>query len=259
MEVGSISGNRNLLISLLLIAEIAGWTLYFIYHYQPNQARIQDLQKIVVQKNREVREIELTKRMLSEVRQEIERLKADISRLEKFFPEEVFVPRVLVLIENLADATHIKIESITPATGRRSPTAGAGVAEQPAPEAATAAGGAQPAAAAKPGAITFDSRKEYTTTDIDIRAKGTFQNVYNFMNELTTFPKLVVVDTLALRPEKEKEGETGASEESRQKEVEMGGYVTLRVEMPLTFYIQKQKSPDLTQAMAGEQAAAAPQ
>lgn len=259
MEVGSISGNRNLLIALLLIAEIAGGTLYFIYHYQPNQARIQDLQKIVVQKNREVREIELTKRMLSEVRQEIERLKADISRLEKFFPEEVFVPRVLVLIENLADATHIKIESITPTAGRRSPPAGAGVAEQPTPAAAPAAGGAQPAAAAKPGAIIFDSRKEYITTDIDFRAKGTFQNVYNFMNELTTFPKLVVVDTLTLTPEKGKTGDTGASEESRQQEVEMGGYVTLSVSMPLTFYIQKQKSPDLTQAMAVEPPAAAPQ
>jgi len=245
MQVGSLSENRNLLLVLWMIVALGLGVVFYIYYHQPAAVRVQELETIVEKKKREVREIEMTKRLLAEVRQEIERLKIDIARIEKFFPEEVFIPRVLVLIENLAEATHIRIESIKPEAGGRGgrPAAGASsVAPRPAPSAA---------ATEKQAAALFDESKEYKTMTVDFRALGSFHNVYNFMNELSTFPKLVVVDRLSLNA-KDTKGESSGDE--REREIEVGGYVELTVEMPLTFYVQKQKSLEFSSA-AGETAA----
>ena len=120
MEVGSLSANRNLLVILSMIVWIAGGVAYFVYYYQPQQIILKEKVEVIERKKREVREIELTKRLLEETKEEIERLKSDIARLEKFFPEEVFVPRVLVLVENLAMATHVEISHIRPSSAGRS-------------------------------------------------------------------------------------------------------------------------------------------
>jgi Tfp pilus assembly protein PilO len=246
MEVGSLSGNRNLLLALWIIVVLGLGGAFYMYYYQPTQKQVQELETIVEKKKREVREIEMTKRLLAEVNQEIERLKVDIARLEKFFPEEVFIPRVLVLIENLAEATHITIDSIKPVSGAsRSSSAPSSAAAQPAPAAAPAAAAA---AAAKPGVLVFDAEKEYKTMDVDFKAKGTFQNIYNFMNELTTFPKLVVVNTISLSPLSTGGTNTEDKTETEQREIEVGESIELSADMPLTFYIQKQKAPE---ALAG--------
>ncbi len=254
MEVGSLSANRNLLIILLIILELAAGVVYFIYHYQPTQMELKELNAIVERKKREVREIEMTKRLLSEKRKEIERLKADIARLERFFPEEVFVPRVLVLLENLAEATHLKIQTIKPGlhgVGAR-PGATAPVAKRQAetaqvtPPAAPGAAGKTTGTtqAANPAAMKFDSTKEYKTIGVDFDVRGSFQNIYNFMNELTTFPKLVVVDTITMAPEGSAGKDSKGKSATRQNEPESGAYVELIVKMPLTFYIQHSKQPE---------------
>ncbi len=231
MEIGSLSANRNLIIGFLCFVVLALAFAYGKFYYMPTQVKIQDLEKIVEKKERDVREIEMTRRLLSEKKQEIERLKVDIARLERFFPEEVFIPRVLVLIENLANATHLKVGSIKPAKGakRSKSSAKSGVAKPT----------ASSAKAKTP--TSFDSKKEYKTSAIDFKAKGTFQNLYNFMNELTTFPKLVVVDNLKLVPENDNNEESSTD---YGNEVEVGSYVDLAIDMPLTFYIQRQKQPE---------------
>lgn len=221
-----------------MIIWIAGGVAYFVYYYQPQQLVLAEKVQIIEKKKREVREIELTKRMLEEAKEEIGRLKADIARLEKFFPEEVFIPRVLVLVENLAMATHVEIGYIRPsAVGRgRRPTAAPSGAPAPAP-----------VAGAAPERLTFNDKTEYRTSEIDFKINGTFQNIYNFMNELSTFPKLVVVDRLALTPAggtaKGAEQEEGGAETGR--EIEVGGYIELSADLPLTFYIQTKEAPEL--------------
>ncbi|HOX28857.1 MAG TPA: hypothetical protein PLQ76_06865 [bacterium] len=249
MQVGSLSGNKNLFVILAILLELGAGVLYYMYYYQPTQAKITELEQIVEKKSRDVREIEMTKRLLEESIQEIQRLKVEIARIERFFPEEVFVPRVLVLIENLATATHIKINSIEPAAaGSAAPVPGAGapVAAQPTTTAAPAAAGA--AATTGPGGkpkLTFDQNKEYKTSLVNFRATGSFNNLCNFMNELTTFPKLVVVDKISVRPTTGKEDKKGSKEQD-QTEVEVGETtVELDIDMPLTFYIQTQQQPEL--------------
>jgi Tfp pilus assembly protein PilO len=253
MQVGSLSANRNLLIGLAIFLELAAAIAYFMYYYNPTQVKLKELNSIVEKKSREVREIEMTKRLLSEKRKEIERLRADIARLERYFPEEVFIPRVLVLLENLAQATHLKIDSITPGvigaakpgtaaapatTAAARPAATPAVAPAGTPAGATAA--SAPATSGNPNAVKFDSTREYKTINVDFNVIGTFQNVNNFMNELTTFPKLVVVDTLTLTPRET--NRTGRNSQ-QNKDVEVGSSVELTTKMPLTFYIQQAKQP----------------
>lgn len=263
MQVGSLSGNRNLIVILLIIVEIGLGVYYYFTKYQEKVAEVEQKKLVVEQMKKDVREVELTKQLLEETRQEIEKLKTDIARLEKFFPEDVFVPRVLVLIENLAIATHVDIESIrpgremepvrrggtsggatpAPATG---PVAGAPATTTPAPGApATPGGGKAP--------VKFNEADEYKTSQVDLKVKGTFQNIYNFMNELATFPKLVVVEKISLTGEADNKaegsGKSGGGEEDESgapetgKEVEVGGYVMLSVDLPLTFYVQKKEAP----------------
>jgi Tfp pilus assembly protein PilO len=236
MEIGSLSANRNLLIIIGLIVEIALGAVFYIYYYQPRQVRITELETIVAKKQKQVREIQVTQKLLEETKQEIARLKSEIVRIERFFPENVFVPRVLVLVENLAEATNMNVESLKPASkgrkGGKSSVAREG-ASRPAPA----------ASAKDPTKIKFDEKKEYSTSDIEFKASGTFRNLHNFMNELTTFPKLVVVDTLVLAPGKTNDSADGGAE----REIEIGEHVMLKVEMPLTFYIQKQQQPEFDQ------------
>lgn len=262
MEIGSLSANKNILIVFLILIEIGLGVAYYMYKYTPLKEDIVVKQKIRDDKKKQTREIELTKKLLRETKEEMERLKSEIARIEKFFPQEVFVPRVLVLVENLAIATHVNIKSVKPSSERSRKRGGADraanapVAPQggAAPAAAPAAGapGAAPGAETKKNKLKFDDKKEYSTSDINFTISGPFNNIYNFLNELTTFPKLVVVDNLSISSKK---GGDSKSEELTEagrpsspetgKEVEMGNAISLEAEMPLTFYIQKVKSPDL--------------
>lgn len=246
MEVGSLSGNRNLIVVICILLEIGAAVFYYFQAYQPLVVTIEDKKQIMEKKRKDVREIELTKQLLEETKQEIERLKTDIARLEKFFPEEVFIPRVLVLIENLSIATHVEIETIRPGKSGSVRRGATGAPTQPTGGPRTAPGAPGAAGAAKPP-VKFNETDEYKTSEVSLKVKGTFQNIYNFMEELATFPKLVVVDKLNMSVDSAsgEDGEgmgEGAPETGR--EVEVGGYVELSVDIPLTFYVQKKDSPE---------------
>lgn len=248
MEVGSLSGNRNLIVVLLILMEIGASVYYYLQVYQPLVINIENRKQVMEKKRKDVREIELTKQLLEETKQEIERLKTDIARLEKFFPEQVFIPRVLVLIENLAIATHVDLDSVRPGKAgsvRRGGTSGGAV---PAPAANAAKGKAGGAGGVEPPPLKFDEAAEYKTSEVSLKVRGTFQNIYNFMNELATFPKLVVVDRVNLSTKgSDANGEDGSEvmgAPETGREVEVGGYVELSADIPLTFYVQKKDSPE---------------
>jgi len=149
MQVGSLSANRNLIVGAIIFIELALAVGYYIQYYKPAVDNLVMLNATVEKKSRDVREIENTKRMLGDKQKEIERLKTDIARLERYFPEEVFIPRVLVLLENLAQATHLKIDSIKPgmqgvASKPGMPSAAGTAAQRPATTPSAAATPRQP-------------------------------------------------------------------------------------------------------------------
>lgn len=238
MQLGSI--NKTQIVILALILEIAAGVLFYFYFYVPKNNELKELLTVIEKKQRDKREIELTKRSLADTKREIEFLKAQIQRLEKFLPEEVHVPRVLVLIESLASATHLNINTIKPSASSAVAAPGAVPGARP----PTSLGG--PTAAAKPGApaqaagkLTFNSTAEYRTSVIEFNVSGSFRSMYNFLRELSSFPKLVVVDNITASTRGQQTTGTktqGASEKPKEN--------SLDINMPLTFYIQ-QKAPQL--------------
>ncbi|MEW5945505.1 MAG: hypothetical protein AB1742_04845 [bacterium] len=225
MEVGRVS--RNQIFALLIIVEAALAVVYYMYYYVPQTARIVELKEEAQKKQRDVREIELTKKLLADTRLENERLKAEIEHLEKFFPEEMFVPTVLLQIEQLASATQLDITKIAPKT----PTTGEKAGEE---KAGKAPAGQQPAQQEE---FAFDAQKEYTTSIVEFDAEGSYKALYDFMSELTSFPKLVVVNNFKVTTAGAAAGGQGQGKTPPEK----AGM--LKVTMPLTFYIQKRRAP----------------
>lgn len=227
--------SKNVQIILVIVLEAALCVLFYLYIYTPTTAEIAQLEAEVERMRRDKREIELTKKLLAETRKENERLRTEIEHLERFFPEELYIPTVLLQIEHLAMATQLTISKITPK--------GTAVQRTESPQGAAAA----PAVAAAPGVQQEDKRyafnpdREYKKSVIDFDVTGNFQSVYNFFSELTTFPKLVVIEKMGLSYQGKGGGERGRG---------AGGAGNLKVNMPLTFYIQQKKGPLVLQQEA---------
>ena len=229
MQIGSIS--RNYIFGLILALELGFSVVFYFYYYVPKNAEIMELQAEVEKKKRDVREIEYTKRLLAETKLENERLKTEIEHLEKFFPEEMYIPTVLLQIEHLATATRLNITRIQP---------GGAKVESVKEMEETTEGAPQTKKQVTPGVVTeekteyeFDPEKEYKTAVVTMEVTGTFSAMYNFFNELASFPKLVVVNNFsAMTGQMAQQGALAQTPES------MG---LLKITLPLTFYIQQKK------------------
>ncbi|MFH1537960.1 MAG: hypothetical protein ABIH66_03315 [bacterium] len=217
--------SKNLQIGLVIALEVALCVLFWFYYYTPKTAEIANLEAEVDRMRREKREIELTKKLLAETLKENERLRTEIEHLERFFPEELYIPTVLLQIEHLALATQLNIGKITPK--------GTAV-QRTEPASATPAPTAQAQAAqAEDKKYSFDPNREYKKSIIDFDVTGNYQAILNFFSELTAFPKLVVIEKMGIN-------NTGGKSDEKQGQASAGN---LKVSMPLTFYIQQKKGP----------------
>lgn len=239
MQVGSLSRNHIIILSLVLLAGLLGAFVYF--YVMPENGKIKQLEIEIQEKQRKVREVETTKRALADLKVETEKLNMDIGRLEKFFSEDIYIPTTLQLLENLSKATNMELISIKP-TASKQPTArpsttAPGAAPPAAGKQAAGAPGAQ-GAPGQPGAKpkkVFNSAQEFRTTVIDVALIGNFKGLNDFLSELSWFPKLVVVNKIDLSRSLNA-GETGTkvvTPEERSK---------LQIKLPMTFYIQKKES-----------------
>ncbi|MEW6201460.1 MAG: type 4a pilus biogenesis protein PilO [bacterium] len=225
MQIGQIS--RNHIFVLLLILEIGLSVVFAMYYYVPKNAQITELQAEVEKKKRDVREIEFTKRELAETKVENERLEAEIEHLEKFFPEEMYISTVLLQIEHLATATRLDILRVQPGAGAKA-TQTAAAPEKTAPP-------KKPSVQPVEEEYEFNPEKEYRTAVVTMEISGNFSAIYNFFNELVSFPKLVVVNNFQLTS-----GQKDVKTEGIKKPPEAGAQ--LKITLPLTFYIQQKKS-----------------
>lgn len=251
MQLGTI--NRTQIVGAVIILELALGALFYFYWYSPRQLELKTLEDTIEKKQRDKREIELTKKSLAETRHEISYLKAQIEYLEKAMPEEVFIPGVLMMIESLAAATHLNIVMIRPTPTVAKTTPGVPGAPGAAPGAVPTPAPAQPAAAGPPGAqqqkqrLQFNWQQEYRTLVVDFEVTGDFKSIYDFLRELSSFPKLVVVDTvtMALMSSGDQSGEKEEGTSSNAYTPKGLPPANLSVRMPLTFYIQQKQSPEM--------------
>jgi len=243
MQVGSLS--RNAVIGLILFIQAALIGAFFYWIYMPSSDAMKQLETEIQEKQRKVREVETTKRALADLRVEIDKLNLDISRLEKFFSEDIYIPTTLQLLENLSKATNMELISIKPAadkqaTSRPNPATPGG-AKAPAPGSATASVAVKPGVPGAPGAPgakpkkTFNSDQEFRTTIVDVALIGDFKSLNEFLSELSWFPKLVVVNKLEV-------SRANSAGEKGTKVVSPEEASKLQIKLPMTFYIQKKQS-----------------
>lgn len=224
---------RNAIFALLIILEAAVCVLFYMYYYVPKNAELAQLEAEVYKKRQHKREIELTKKQLAKLQIENKLLEEQIMHLEKFLPEEYFVPTVLLQIEQLATATRLTVSKMTP----KSKAASQAQQKTGQPTPATA-----PGAPAPTPEKVFDPAKEYKTNVVDLDISGTFDAVKNFLEELASFPKLVVIEEIRISNQTQAAAnDKGDGDKSEEEDADSAG--ELKIAVPLTFYMQQGHTP----------------
>jgi Tfp pilus assembly protein PilO len=124
---------------------------------------------------------------LTGLRKEYTLSKQTIAHLEPgFAPDKkaTYLPTLLSQLQDLADATHVKLDAYAPQV-KQNPVAP--------PPSTTPSGATTPTAGAAAPAEE--------TLPITVRLVGTFPNLLNFINRLKSFPKVISIDAMQLRPE----------------------------------------------------------
>lgn len=255
MKLGTVS--KNQVIGLILFLELVAIAAFVFYFVMPTNEKIEGVVTEINNMKRELRGIETTKKNLNELQTEVQQFNDELKRLEQHFKQELFITRTLMLLEVLAGNTRVDIVGFKP-SGKdkqkaRRPAGGEAAQNRPKPEAAQKGGDAKNKPAPKQGnkpVKQFNAAQEFKETKYELFVVGQFKNVYNFINELKDFPKLVVLDSLEIT------ADTTASEDAGAP-VAGASAGALQVKMPLTFYVQSAEPLVKMEGKDGEDAAQA--
>lgn len=111
--------------------------------------------------------------------------------LEKAVSKKAYVPTLLKQLEELAHETHLKVISVRPEEAERPAPA----AQQTASAEGGESGDKKPADAQK-----MEPIKPYSTQTIGIEVSGNYWNAMSFLYQVTTFPKILAVESLTAEP-----------------------------------------------------------
>lgn len=104
--------------------------------------------------------------------------RAKLTHLEQSVPEMAYVPTMLKELEKLGKECGIAVTGVRPV---------------PRP--------VKPAAKVTDGeSSSKKARKPYVELDIEVRGRGNYASVMQFVNGLTTFPKIVAARTISMQP-----------------------------------------------------------
>jgi len=109
---------------------------------------------------------------------------AELAILESSVSAAAYIPTLLKQLENAGRAVHLKVLAVRPRAANAAQT---NSATQSADSSGTPG---QPAAAPKP----------YDTLNIDIEVEGGYWDTVSFLRRLTSFPKIVAVDSIQIMP-----------------------------------------------------------
>lgn len=238
MKLGTVS--RNQIIGLILFLELVAVAAFVFYYVMPTNKKIEGVSTEINNMVRELRGIETTKKNLNELQTEVQQFNDELKRLEQHFKQELFITRTLMLLEVLAGNTRVDIVGFKPGGKDNRARRPSGAAQnQPRPEPPKAGGKNAkpvPGQGEKP-AKQFNSAQEFKESKYELYVIGQFKNVYNFINELKDFPKLVVLDSIEISMD----SSMGKNEGAGAPAAAMPGASqagSLQVKMPLTFYVQ---------------------
>ncbi|HZH98211.1 MAG TPA: type 4a pilus biogenesis protein PilO [Fimbriimonadaceae bacterium] len=161
------------LILAVLFLFIGGAASYFQYGTMSELA-----DKVSVLK-KEAKDENALKAQLAEENIKLQETSAKLNHLEQGVPELAYVPTMLKELEAVGKENGLEILGVRPMPKQ-----------------------AQPAAKDKEGSEK-KTRQPYTELDIEVRGRGSYRSVMNFVNALQTFPKIVAARTVSLSPKQD--------------------------------------------------------
>lgn len=185
---------RERLMLMVAIVMLGGIVFKFLIH-DPKQAEYNTL---VVARDAAAAELARDQQVVARAekeRAEYERLRAHIAEVERKLPQRKEIPALLTAMEQLTKKVGVALGSIKP--GALSP-----VAPAPTAQASAAQGSAAQGSAAQGGQTPAKTAAAmYSSMPVDLVLGGTFAQTLEYLRDLRSFPRLLIVDSVSLAPQ----------------------------------------------------------
>ena len=162
-------------IAVVLLLVALGFTYYEL------AGRLHNLDAQIAKKTDKLENSQQIARRLSTVEQEFADAQLKLGALEQGVSTTAYVPTLLKQVEDLGKSVNLRVLGVRPKAPERRPVA---------PR--TTTDGKQAAVAAKP--------EPYDKLEIDVEMNGKYADVMRFLYGITSFPKIIAVNTIELKP-----------------------------------------------------------
>jgi len=184
--------NRAAVIALLAAVGFVLITIgVVVYHAKSKQLR--GLQRDLSQVQQKVEEVHTKVKQLPVLETEYQELNHQVAVLEPSLPTEAYIPTFLAQLQTLAGTTNNRLTLIKPKPRRNLP-----VVQRPEQDVV-----ADDAQAAKPAALqaeAADPVSPYDEIGIEVAFEGTYWTALEFLGQLRSFPKMIAVNNLSIKP-----------------------------------------------------------
>jgi Tfp pilus assembly protein PilO len=185
--------NRRERLMLMVAIVLLGGIIFKFFIHDPAQAEHDTL---VAARDSAAAELTKDQQIVARAehaRQEYERLRAYIATMEQKLPQRKEIPALLTAMEQFTKQVGVTLTSIHPGTltvVNAAPAAGA-QGQAPAGRAPAAGSGQKPA-----------RTLAYSSMPVDLLLSGTFAQTVDYLKQLRNFPRLIIVDSVSLSPQK---------------------------------------------------------
>lgn len=165
--------------NLIILGVVIGITIavgasFYLYLYTPKVQEIIVKKEELIQKEKELKEIQYLAMELALVQQNKQRLSSQLNKLERGLKSEEYVPMLLTEIEKLAQETKTRVSSIVP----------------------TEMAGFPPAMVDTGQGVQVPV--EYKEMMLNIPLECTYESLRDFLDKLSKMPVIIVVNDLRL-------------------------------------------------------------
>ena len=189
---------RERLMLMVAIVLLGGIVFKFMIH-DPKQAEYNTL---VVARDAAAAELARDEQVVARAekeRAEYDRLRAHIAEIERKLPQRKEIPALLTAMEHLTKQVGVTLSSIKP--GPLSAVAPAPTGQGSAAQGSAAQGSASQGSAAQGGQTAAKAAAMYSSMPVDLVLGGTFAQTLEYLRDLRSFPRLLIVDSVSLSPQ----------------------------------------------------------
>jgi Tfp pilus assembly protein PilO len=212
MLSGRWDRQRVILTAVFLGIEILLFGYLIFYTNRVKAARSQEL----AQAEQELATLRNDAGQLTDLRKQYGESKKLIAHLEPgLAPDrhQTYLPTLLSQLQDLADETHVSLQTYNPQVNKTA-------------KPSTSSSSTTPSS----GGTAATTAPAQETVSIIVRMVGTFPHLMDFINRLKTFPKVVNIDTIQLRPQQS--GQNNFSTVSPELTVDMNLTATVLPLLP---------------------------